>query len=76
MAYWVKMGWFFQSKVGNHDVPFGIRKLWDSKHGYGEIHLASLIFAVWGAMMVSKTLKVSLHLPFLASRANRQVPKL
>lgn len=63
MAYWVKQGWFFQSKVGNHDVPFGIRKLWDSKHGYGEIHLASLIFAIWGAMMVSKTLRVSFLLP-------------
>jgi CDP-diacylglycerol--serine O-phosphatidyltransferase len=61
MAYWVKQGYFFQSKVGNHDVPFGIRKLWDSKHGYGEIHLASLIFAIWGAMMVSKTLRVSYH---------------
>lgn len=59
MAYWVKMGWFFQSKVGTHDVPFGIVRLWGDKAGSGEVHIASAIFAIWGAMMVSKTLRVS-----------------
>jgi CDP-diacylglycerol--serine O-phosphatidyltransferase len=76
MAYWVKQGWFFQSKIGEHDVPFGIRKLWDSKNGYGEIHLASLIFAVWGAMMVSKTLRVSFQVNGSEDGADWQVPKL
>lgn len=59
MAFWVKKGWFAQSKFGSSDVPFGIIRLWGDKGGYGELHLASIIFAVWGATMVSKTLRVS-----------------
>ena len=58
MAYWVKQGWFTLGKRGGSDVPFGIVRLWGEKGGWGEVHLASGIFAVWAAMMVSKTLKV------------------
>lgn len=59
MAYCVKMGYFYQSNKLGDNVIFGVRTLWGSKGGYGEVHVASLIFAVWGAMMVSKTLRVS-----------------
>ena len=59
MAFWVKKGWFFQGKLLNNDVPFGLIRLWGSKGGYGEVHIAAFVFAIWGATMVSKTLRVS-----------------
>lgn len=59
MAFWVKKGLFLHGKFGEHDVPFGLVRLWGDKGGYGEVHIASAIFAIWGATMVSKTLRVS-----------------
>lgn len=57
MAFWVKQGWYAMGSKGG-DVPFGMLKLWGEKGGNGEVHVAAIIFAIWGAMMVSKTLKV------------------
>ena len=59
MAFWVKQGWFFQGKLLTNDVPLGLRTLWGNKGGYGDLHPVALLFAVWGATMVSKTLRVS-----------------
>lgn len=59
MAFWVKQGWHLLGKRGGSDVPFGVLKLWGAHGGSGEVHTASIIFVVWAAMMVSKTLKVS-----------------
>ena len=60
MAFWVQQGWFAHGRLNTHDVPFGTVLLWGNKGGNGEMHYADLIFAVWAAMMVSKTLRVSL----------------
>ena len=62
MAYWVRQGWHALGKRGGADVPFGVAKLWGEKGGWGEVHLASGVFAIWGAMMVSKTLRVGVLL--------------
>ncbi|WWC60379.1 CDP-diacylglycerol-serine O-phosphatidyltransferase [Kwoniella dejecticola CBS 10117] len=59
MALWVKNDWYVGAARGTSDVPFGRKLLWGEKGGWGEVHLAAIIFAVWGAMMVSKTLRVS-----------------
>ncbi|WVQ64987.1 CDP-diacylglycerol-serine O-phosphatidyltransferase [Kwoniella botswanensis] len=59
MAFWVKKDWYAGGQHGLSDVPFGKVLLWGDKGGYGEVHVAAAIFAVWGAMMVSKTLRVS-----------------
>ena len=60
MAYWVYRDW-----VGA-DLPLGTTCLGETKKGvlgggkceWGEMHWLSLVFGVWAAMMVSKTLKV------------------
>ncbi|WWC68566.1 uncharacterized protein I206_102495 [Kwoniella pini CBS 10737] len=59
MAFWVKNDWYVGALRGTSDVPFGRRLLWGDKGGWGEVHLVAIVFAVWGAMMVSKTLRVS-----------------
>jgi CDP-diacylglycerol--serine O-phosphatidyltransferase len=41
------------------DLPFGSVTLFGDKGGWGEVHVLSLVFLAWAAMMVSKTLKVS-----------------
>lgn len=58
MGFWVRQGWYTMGKRGGSDVPFKLVRLWGGKGGWGEVHVASGIFAIWGAMMVSKTLKV------------------
>ncbi|KAK4690066.1 CDP-diacylglycerol---serine O-phosphatidyltransferase, partial [Tremellales sp. Uapishka_1] len=58
MAYWVKQGWYDLGKHGGGELPLGVVRLWGEKGGSGEVHVASGIFAVWAAMMVSKTLRV------------------
>nr|ODN92386.1 CDP-diacylglycerol-serine O-phosphatidyltransferase [Cryptococcus depauperatus CBS 7841] len=77
MAYWVKQGWFHHGKRGGSDVPLGVIRIWGEKGGWGEVHLVAGVFAVWGAMMVSKTLKVgcvsSVDRPLLIIV---QIPKL
>ncbi|WVR03768.1 CDP-diacylglycerol-serine O-phosphatidyltransferase [Kwoniella sp. DSM 27419] len=54
MAFWVKSGWFAHGKLGVSDVPFGVF----FKGHWAEVHGAAFIFAIWGAMMVSKTLRI------------------
>jgi len=54
MAYLVKKGWI----EGHYGLPFGTIALWGSAGGNGEIHVASFLFGIWGAAMVSKTLRV------------------
>jgi CDP-diacylglycerol--serine O-phosphatidyltransferase len=60
MAFWVKQGWYLAGKKGGSDVPFGIVRLWGDKHGDGEIHVVAIVFALWAAAMISKTLRVSI----------------
>lgn len=56
MAFCVRTGHYV---MGAHkDVPFGIIRLW-GKDGSGDVHVLAVVFALWAAAMVSKTLKVS-----------------
>ncbi|WRT65762.1 CDP-diacylglycerol-serine O-phosphatidyltransferase [Kwoniella shivajii] len=55
MAFWVKRGYYVSGKVGGSDIPFGLF----NKGSWAEVHGAAFIFAIWGAMMVSKTLRGS-----------------
>jgi CDP-diacylglycerol--serine O-phosphatidyltransferase len=59
MAWCVKSGNFLAGAHG--DVLGGrIHLFGDGKVGsLGEVHVASFVFAIWGALMVSKTLRVS-----------------
>jgi len=54
MAYWTYRDWI----EGGEGVPLGMVRLWGEEGGNGEIHTVAFIFAVWGAAMVSKTLKI------------------
>jgi len=58
MAYWSSKGWI----VGQEGLPLGSFCFYPSSDGLtctsGEVHKVSLIFGVWAAMMVSKTLRV------------------
>ncbi len=70
MAWFVRMGWFVGSngynfaklKVGasanEGSLPFGDVTLFGEPGGWGQMHWLSIVPLVWGAMMVSKTLKV------------------
>lgn len=66
MAGFVKMGWFVgasgwgkgKGSSNQAGLPFGTITLFGDKLGWGEFHLLSLVFLVWAAAMVSKTLKV------------------
>lgn len=40
------------------DLPLGTKVLFGEAGGWGEIHVLSFVFALWGAAMVSKTLKI------------------
>lgn len=51
LSYLTQKGWI----EGKHGVPFGTIALWPDT---GEIHVIVIVFGVWAAMMVSKTLKV------------------
>ncbi|WVQ74719.1 CDP-diacylglycerol-serine O-phosphatidyltransferase [Cryptococcus sp. DSM 104548] len=57
MAYWVKQGWFVSGQKGG-ELPLGVVRLWGEAGGWGEVHLVAGVFAIWGATMVSKTLRV------------------
>ncbi|KAI0273700.1 CDP-diacylglycerol-serine O-phosphatidyltransferase [Gloeopeniophorella convolvens] len=54
LSYWVKEGWI----EGKEGLPGGVITLWGKSGGSGDLHVVSLIFGVWAAMMVSKTLRV------------------
>jgi len=54
MAYWVKQGWI----EGKEGIPLGVVTLWGKAGGRGDVHVASVVGALWAAAMVSKTLRV------------------
>ncbi|KAJ8520434.1 hypothetical protein ONZ45_g2752 [Pleurotus djamor] len=54
LSYWAKNDWI-EGKLG---IPFGTITLWGDKGGRGELHLVSIVFALWAMAMVSKTLRV------------------
>lgn len=45
--------------IGATDVPLGTVQLFGQPGGWGEVHVLSFLFLLWGAAMVSKTLRVS-----------------
>ncbi|KAJ6547499.1 hypothetical protein B0H19DRAFT_1165973 [Mycena capillaripes] len=54
LAYWTKQGWI----EGQQGIPWGTLTLWGKAGGRGELHVVSIVFALWAAAMVSKTLRV------------------
>jgi len=65
MAFWTTQGWIEGPAPSHSGVPFGTFCLNSSinRNGrktceWGEIHTVSIFFAIWSAMMVSKTLRV------------------
>jgi len=43
---------------GKDGIPGGIITLWGQPGGRGDVHPVSIIFGLWAAAMVSKTLRV------------------
>ncbi len=54
LSYWVKNDWI----EGKQGIPWGTITLWGEAGGRGELHLVSIVFGLWAAAMVSKTLRV------------------
>ncbi|KAJ7685123.1 CDP-diacylglycerol-serine O-phosphatidyltransferase [Mycena polygramma] len=54
LAYWTKQGWI----EGQEGIPWGTLTLWGSAGGRGELHVVSIVIALWAAAMVSKTLRI------------------
>jgi len=54
MFYWARQGWV----EGQAGLPGGIVTLWGPSGGRGDVHLVSVLFGLWAAAMVSKTLRV------------------
>jgi len=54
LTYWTKMGWI----EGKEGIPMGTITLWGSKGGDGDLHSVCIVFGIWAAAMVSKTLRV------------------
>lgn len=54
LMYWTTQGWI----EGKEGIPGGTINLWGAKGGDGELHLVSVVFGLWAAAMVSKTLQV------------------
>lgn len=54
LMYWTKQGWI----EGKDGIPGGTITLWGHKGGDGDLHLVSVVFGLWAAAMVSKTLRV------------------
>lgn len=54
MTYWVKQGWI-EDQEG---LPLGTLTLWGAPGSTGDVHPISLIFGLWAAAMVSKTLRI------------------
>ncbi|KAF8231305.1 CDP-diacylglycerol--serine O-phosphatidyltransferase [Tricholoma matsutake] len=54
LSYWTKKGWI----ADQEGIPWGTIILWGKEGGRGELHVASIIFGLWAAAMVSKTLRV------------------
>jgi CDP-diacylglycerol--serine O-phosphatidyltransferase len=54
LSYWARQGWV-DGKAG---IPGGLVTLWGSSGGRGDVHPVSILFGLWAAAMVSKTLRV------------------
>ena len=54
LSLWAKNGWIY----GKQGIPGGIWRLWGPEDGSGEVHVVSIVFGIWAAAMVSKTLRV------------------
>lgn len=54
LSYWTRQGWI----EGKEGIPFGTVTLWGGESGRGEMHWVSVVFGLWAAAMVSKTLRV------------------
>lgn len=54
LSYWTKQGWI----AGKEGIPGGIVTLWGEAGGRGDLHIVSIVFGLWAAAMVSKTLRV------------------
>ncbi|KAI0362236.1 CDP-diacylglycerol--serine O-phosphatidyltransferase [Trametes cingulata] len=54
LSYWTKQGWI----EGKQGIPWGTITLWGKQGGDGELHTFSIVFGLWAAAMVSKTLHV------------------
>jgi len=54
LSYWTKRGWI----ADQEGIPWGTITLWGKEGGRGELHVASIVFGLWAAAMVSKTLRV------------------
>jgi len=54
LSYWTKQGWI----EGKEGLPGGTITMWGKEGGRGELHFVSIIFGLWAAAMVSKTLRV------------------
>jgi len=54
LSYWAKNGWI----EGKEGIPWGTVTLWGEAEGRGEIHKVCLVFGLWAAAMVSKTLRL------------------
>lgn len=54
LSYWTSQGWI----EGKQGIPWGTITLWGKEGGDGELHKFSIVFGLWAAAMVSKTLRV------------------
>ncbi|KAF8894536.1 hypothetical protein BD779DRAFT_1501630 [Infundibulicybe gibba] len=54
LSYWAKNDWI----AGKEGIPWGTITLWGPVGGRGELHVVSIVFGLWAAAMVSKTLRV------------------
>jgi len=54
LSYWVKNDWI----AGKQGIPYGTVTLWGKEGGRGELHIVSVLFGLWAAAMVSKTLRI------------------
>ncbi|TBU50897.1 CDP-diacylglycerol-serine O-phosphatidyltransferase [Dichomitus squalens] len=54
LTYWTKQGWI----AGKEGLPLGTITLWGQPGGDGDLHVFSIVFGLWAAAMVSKTLRV------------------
>ncbi len=55
LSFWTKQGWI----AGKQGIPGGTITLWGKVGGDGELHVFSIVFGLWAAAMVSRTLRVT-----------------
>ena len=54
LSWWFSQGWI-EDRLG---IPGGVMRLWGEEGGSGELHTVSVLLVLWGAAMVSKTLRI------------------